>query len=95
MELPEIEAEPVDYSGARSAPSPVQAGVTFEIPEAPLEQTFEELARAMLADRTGDIDGILTDMMRPMVREWLDDNLSGIVERVVREEIERVSRGRR
>ena len=41
------------------------------------------------------MDGILSDMMRPLVRSWLDDNLSGIVERVVREEIERVSRGGR
>ena len=95
MELPEIEAEPVDYSGARIAPTPIEPGPTIAPPGAPLEETFEELARAMLADKSGDMDAILTDMMRPLVCEWLDDNLSGIVERVVREEIERVSRGRR
>ena len=31
---------------------------------------------------------------RPMLRSWLDDNLPGLVEKIVRAEIERVSRGR-
>ena len=34
------------------------------------------------------------DMLRPMLKAWLDDNLPSLVERLVREEIERVSRGR-
>jgi hypothetical protein len=29
-----------------------------------------------------------------MLRSWLDDNLPGLVEKIVRAEIERVSRGR-
>jgi cell pole-organizing protein PopZ len=33
-------------------------------------------------------------MLRPMLKVWLDDNLPGLVERLVRAEIERVSRGR-
>jgi uncharacterized protein len=34
-------------------------------------------------------------MMRPMLKDWLDENLPGLVERIVRAEIERVSRGGR
>jgi hypothetical protein len=34
-------------------------------------------------------------MMRPMLREWLEENLPGLVERIVRAEIERVARGGR
>jgi hypothetical protein len=34
-------------------------------------------------------------MLRPMLTQWLDDNLPTLVERLVREEIERVSRGNR
>ena len=33
-------------------------------------------------------------MLRPMLKSWLDDNLPGMVERIVKAEIERVSRGR-
>ena len=31
----------------------------------------------------------------PMLKSWLDDNLPSVVERLVKDEIERVSRGRR
>jgi uncharacterized protein len=33
--------------------------------------------------------------MRPMIKTWLDDNLPHVVERLVKAEIERVSRGGR
>jgi cell pole-organizing protein PopZ len=35
------------------------------------------------------------EMLRPMLKQWLDDNLPVLVERLVRAEIERVARGRR
>jgi len=35
------------------------------------------------------------EMLRPMLQEWLEDNLPTLVERLVREEIERVARGSR
>jgi cell pole-organizing protein PopZ len=34
-------------------------------------------------------------MLRPMLKQWLDDNLPAVVERLVRAEIERVARGGR
>ena len=36
----------------------------------------------------------MKEMLRPMLKSWLDDNLPGVVDRIVRAEIERVSRGR-
>jgi uncharacterized protein len=36
----------------------------------------------------------VSEMLRPMLKSWLDDNLPGLVERIVKTEIERVSRGR-
>jgi uncharacterized protein len=38
-------------------------------------------------------DSMVRDMLRPMVKSWLDDNLPTLVERLVREEILRVARG--
>jgi cell pole-organizing protein PopZ len=35
------------------------------------------------------------DMLRPMVKAWLDDNLPPMVERLVRDEIQRIARGRK
>jgi cell pole-organizing protein PopZ len=46
----------------------------------PTDETLAEMAR---------------DMIRPMLKTWLDDNLPIMVERLVRAEIERVARGGR
>ena len=40
-----------------------------------------------------DISGMASEMLRPMLRAWLDENLPALVERLVREEIERIARG--
>jgi uncharacterized protein len=40
-------------------------------------------------------DSMVRDMLRPMVKEWLDDNLPTMVERLVRDEIQRIARGRK
>ena len=56
---------------------------------------FEQLAREMFSGSHRTVDGLVEDLLRPMLRDWLDDNLPPLVERLVREEIERVSRGRR
>ena len=39
-------------------------------------------------DRT--LEDIVRDMIRPLLQTWLDENLPGMVERLVREEIARV-----
>ncbi|MFV3130044.1 DUF2497 domain-containing protein [Niveispirillum sp. KHB5.9] len=42
----------------------------------------------------GDVtlEQIVYEIVRPMIREWLDDNLPGMVERMVKSEIQRVVR---
>jgi uncharacterized protein len=40
-------------------------------------------------------DSMVRDMLRPMVKTWLDDNLPTLVERLVRAEIQRIARGRK
>lgn len=56
---------------------------------------FEALS-AHLAARGAEIaQGMAREMLRPMLKAWLDENLAGIVERLVRTEIERVARGMR
>jgi cell pole-organizing protein PopZ len=51
---------------------------------------------ANLAARSAELaDGLVREMLRPMLKQWLDENLPPIVERLVRAEIQRVARGRR
>ncbi|MBX6370490.1 MAG: DUF2497 domain-containing protein, partial [Rhodospirillales bacterium] len=45
-----------------------------------------------LGDGQLTIEELVRDLLRPMLRDWLDANLPGMVERLVREEIERLVR---
>src|SRR3546814_20322293 len=38
------------------------------------------------------VEDLIREMLRPMLKEWLDANLPGLVDRLVRQEIERVAR---
>jgi cell pole-organizing protein PopZ len=40
------------------------------------------------------VEELVSELIRPMLKTWLDDNLPGLVERLVRAEIERVTRRR-
>jgi uncharacterized protein len=49
-----------------------------------------------LAMRSAELaDGLVREMLRPMLKQWLDENLPAIVERLVRAEIQRVARGQK
>ena len=54
---------------------------------------FGELSDAFAASRRRSFDDMAQEMLRPMLQDWLDNNLPTLVERLVREEIERVARG--
>jgi len=58
-----------------------------------ISAAFGELNDAYAARSRKSFDDIATEMLRPMLQDWLDNNLPTLVERLVREEIERVARG--
>jgi len=86
--------------------APAQA-MTYEQPRVPTERllsqetnaavsaAFGSLASTILSENSRTIEDLVREMLRPMLKAWLDDNLPGLVERMVRAEIERVSRGAR
>lgn len=57
-------------------------------------QNFQLLAQTVLSQNARTLEEIVQEMLRPMLKGWLDENLPQMVERLVRAEIERVSRGR-
>jgi cell pole-organizing protein PopZ len=54
---------------------------------------FSSLAQTVLVQNARTLEDLVKDMLRPLLKAWLDDNLPNLVERLVRAEIERVSRG--
>lgn len=61
---------------------------------AAVDSAFNTLAHTVLVQNARTLEDLVREMLRPMLKTWLDDNLPGLVERLVRAEIERVSRGR-
>jgi len=61
---------------------------------AAVDSAFNSLAHTVLVQNSRTLDDLVREMLRPMLKAWLDDNLPNMVERMVRAEIERVSRGR-
>ncbi|WP_439528716.1 PopZ family protein [Pannonibacter sp.] len=61
---------------------------------AAVHAAFENLSTTILSANARTLEDLVTDMLRPMLKNWLDQNLPVMVERLVRQEIERVSRRR-
>jgi uncharacterized protein len=91
---PVPEPEPVTaspYLRNREEPS---AGLVSSITSAAVDSAFNSLAQTVLVQNARTLEDLVREMLRPLLKTWLDDNLPGLVERLVRAEIERVSRGR-
>jgi cell pole-organizing protein PopZ len=58
-----------------------------------VDSAFNSLAHTVLGNNARTLEDLVKEMLRPMLKSWLDDNLPGLVDRIVRAEIERVSRG--
>ncbi len=78
------------------APPPPAAPLSLlsNTTSAAVDSAFNSLAQTVLVQNARTLEDLVREMLRPMLKSWLDDNLPGIVERIVRAEIERVSRGR-
>lgn len=57
--------------------------------------SFETLSRTILSQNPRTLEDLVRDLLRPMLRTWLDQNLPRMVERLVKQEIDRISRGER
>ena len=61
---------------------------------AAVDTAFNSLAHTVLMENPRTLEDLVREMLKPMLKAWLDDNLPNIVERLVRAEIDRVARGR-
>ncbi len=61
---------------------------------AAVDSAFNSLAHTVLVQNAKTLEDLVKEMLRPMLQHWLDNNLPTLVERLVRQEIERVARGR-
>lgn len=67
--------------------------ILSEATERQVSAAFDDLSFAVQHEQRRSFDDIAQEIMRPLLQDWLDNNLPNLVERLVREEIERVARG--
>ncbi|PIO98741.1 PopZ family protein [Pleomorphomonas carboxyditropha] len=92
-----LPSEPPKAAAPRARPAPepeVEEPLVSAAASATVQSAFGQLSHTVLAANARTLDDLVKEMLRPMLRAWLDENLPVIVERLVRAEIERVSRGR-
>jgi cell pole-organizing protein PopZ len=89
---PAFEPPPLYESPAAPPPPPQQ--ILSRSTVSAVESAFNTLANTVLSNNARTLEDLVREMLRPMLKSWLDDNLPGLVERIVKAEIERVSRGR-
>jgi cell pole-organizing protein PopZ len=91
-------AKPDPARPAAAASPPVlraaEEGLLSPGTTAAVDLAFNTLAQTILVQNSRSLEDLVREMLKPMLKAWLDDNLPGLVERLVRAEIERVSRGR-
>lgn len=97
------EPEPEPPQSVAFVPPPVQpppapmdmASLISDQAGAAVHSAFGALANTVLSNNARTLEDLVKDMLKPMLKTWLDDNLPAMVERLVRAEIERVARGGR
>jgi cell pole-organizing protein PopZ len=60
---------------------------------AAVQSAMGRLSSAATIGSGQTIEDMMREMLRPMLKDWLDENLPSLVERIVEQEIARVSRG--
>jgi len=91
---PRQESAPAAATSQVSASSAAEALLSAESGNA-VHGAFSALAHTILAQNARTLEDLVAEMLQPMLRNWLDENLPALVERLVQEEIQRVSRGKR
>ena len=97
-DLPDFDALPVPAlhvwcGNSKEKIAPGEVPDKFEpTTHASAEGTCNGVAGTILAGTPRPVEGLMREMLCPVLRTWLDDNLPTIVERLVRSEIERVAR---
>jgi cell pole-organizing protein PopZ len=94
-DYPRLRNNAAEFLAAREASHPPD-GAESLLPgtAAAVGAALDALARRVAAQSPRSLEDVVRDTLRPMLKAWLDDNLPQLVERLVRAEIERISRGR-
>ena len=82
-----------DHAETLPEQAPVTSGLLSNTANKAVSDSFEALAAAQSILVSKNMDDMVGSLLKPMLQQWLNDHLPALVEKLVRAEIERVSRG--
>jgi len=86
--------EPAPVAAA-PAPAPTAEGLVSAVTATAAASAFGQLSASILMPRDNvTLEDVVRDLLRPLLKDWLDNNLAGIVQAAVAEEVERIARQR-
>ena len=92
---PELAEPPAPEAEAAAEPEPEPpAPADPGLAEQAVAAAFGRLEASLAAGPDGSLPELTRELLKPMLKDWLDGNLPSIVEALVREEIERIARRR-
>ena len=91
----EVDADDVHAAAETHADATDGPAILSAETDASVSSAFRALSASVELASSEAIDRQVRELLRPMLKQWLDDNLPVMVERLVRAEIERVARGGR
>lgn len=108
VDLADASVAPVPTQSAKPAPSEMEIpmpsalrsdAILDDVTEQATMTAFAELNqivedKAILSERGPRIGDLVQDALKPMLKEWLDENIQGIVERAVAKEVSRIATGK-
>ena len=93
LDLCEANVMPVEPEPVAAAAAPAASILSPDAADAS-RAALESLSSLMIkpsSPQSGTLEGLVTEMLRPMLKDWLDSHLPGIVEAMVAREIARIS----
>ena len=79
-----------------SAPAAAEAGpLLSDQADQAVSAAFDALSTSLALQSSELAENVAREILRPLLKTWLDENLPSMVERLVRAEIQRVARGGR
>ena len=78
------------------APAAAEAGpLLSDQADQAVSAAFDALSTSLALQSSELAENVAREILRPLLKTWLDENLPSMVERLVRAEIQRVARGGR
>lgn len=87
--------EPPPLPAAPAEPEPAAPSLVSDTAAAAAASAFGKLSQVVTMPAEGrTLEDVVRELLRPLLQQWLDDNLPAIVQQAVQAEVERIARGR-